>query len=80
MFVSDSQKFYAYENFLLFGIRAAFNILSHPLTYIMYFITENEAPPPNVPLSGSPYQLSKSILEYFKVMTLAVDSMHNQMT
>ena len=57
-----------------------FNILSHPVTYIMYFITENEAPPPNVPLSGPPHQLSKSLLKYSKVMTLAVDSMHNQMT
>ena len=35
--------------------------------YIMYFITENEAPPPNVPLSRPPHQLSKSLL---KVMTL----------
>ena len=57
-----------------------FNTLSHPVTYIMYFITENEAPPPNVPLSGPPHQLSKSLLKYSKVMTLAVDSMHNQVT
>ena len=57
-----------------------FNILSHPVTYIIYFITENEAPPPNVPLREPPHQLSKSLLKYSKVMTLAVDSMHDQMT
>ena len=30
----------------------------------MYFITENEAPPPNVPLREPPHQLSKSLLKY----------------
>ena len=57
-----------------------FNTLPHPVTYIMYFITENEAPPPNVPLREPPHQLSKSLLKYSKVMTLSVDSMHNQVT
>ena len=46
------------ENFMLVKIfqgymvcGPVFNILSHPVTYIMYFITENEAPPPNVPVT-----------------------------
>ena len=62
------------ENFMLVKIfrymvcGPVFNILSHPVTYIMYFITENEAPPPHVPLSGPPHQLSKSLLKYI-VMT-----------
>ena len=50
-----------------------FNILSHPVTYIMYFITENEAPPPNILLSGSPHQLSKSLPKYSKVATESVN-------
>ena len=63
------------ENFMLVKIfrymvcGPVFNTLSHPVTYIMYFITENEAPPPNVPLSEPPHQLSKSLLKYSKVMT-----------
>ena len=40
----------------------------------MCLITENEDPPPNVPLSGPPHLLSKSLTN---VMTLLVDSMHN---
>ena len=43
----------------------------------MCIITENEAPPPNVPLSGPLHLLSKS-LRYSKPMTLAIDSMHDQ--
>ena len=38
------------------------------------------SPSVTVPLIGPPHQLSKSLLKYSKVMTLAVDSMHNQMT
>ena len=58
------------ENFMLVKIfrymvcGPVFNILSHSVTYIMYFITENEAPPPNVPLSGPPHLLGKSLLKY----------------
>ena len=63
VFVSDS---HAHKNFPLYAIRAGFNILSHPLKYIMYYITENEAPPPNVPFSEPPHQLSKSLLKYPK--------------
>ena len=40
----------------------------------MYLITENEDPPPNVPLSGPPHLLSKSLT---KVIILLADSMHN---
>ena len=40
----------------------------------MYLITENEAPPPDVPFSGPPHRLGKSLT---KVMTLLVDSMDN---
>ena len=58
------------ENFMLVKIfrymvcGPVFNILSHSVTYIMYFITENEAPPPHVPLSGPPHLLGKSLLKY----------------
>ena len=40
----------------------------------MYLTTENEDPPPNVPLSGPPHLLSKSLT---KVIILLASSMHN---
>ena len=40
----------------------------------MYLTTENEDPPPNVPLSEPPHQLSKSLT---KVIISLADSMHN---